>query len=303
MIRFIELTKVCTNCGVRKSWGEYHKFKSGRYGTKPTCKKCRAIEKKEYRKNNKEKITISGKKYNRDNKEKLSTKAKNHYIQNKKKILDRGAEYRKNNKEKIIQHRKDYRNQNEEKLKTYHRKYQKDNKYRIEELRRINYNKNKEKLSAQFKENYEQNKEKILKRNKKYRMKPEVKKMNNKRLREKRKTNLKFNLNGRMSIAIGKTLKDGKSGKSWLDLVPYTLKDLIKRLKHTMPESYDWQDYLDGNLHIDHIIPKSVFNFTKPEHEDFKRAWRLSNLQLLPAKENLKKGAKLKKEFQPSLPM
>ncbi|GAI73524.1 unnamed protein product, partial [marine sediment metagenome] len=43
-----------------------------------------------------------------------------------------------------------------------------------------------------------------------------------------------------------------------------------------------WKDYLNRDLHIDHIIPKSAFNFTKPEHTDFKRCWALDNLRLLP---------------------
>ena len=56
-----------------------------------------------------------------------------------------------------------------------------------------------------------------------------------------------------------------------------------------------------GEWHIDHIIPKSVFNFTKPEHEDFKRCWALKNLQPLWAEENISKFNKLDKHFQPTL--
>ena len=60
-----------------------------------------------------------------------------------------------------------------------------------------------------------------------------------------------------------------------------------------------WGNY--GDWHIDHKIPISAFNFTKPEHEDFKRCWALSNLQPLWAKDNISKNAKLEKHFQPSL--
>jgi len=52
--------------------------------------------------------------------------------------------------------------------------------------------------------------------------------------------------------------------------------------------------------HIDHIIPVSAFNFTKPEHIDFNKCWALSNLQPLWAEENLSKHKKLKEAFQPS---
>ena len=89
--------------------------------------------------------------------------------------------------------------------------------------------------------------------------------------------------------------------KCFLCKVEYDLNDLIKRLKRTMPKNYTWQDYLDGNLHIDHIIPISAFNFSTPKQIDFKRCWALENLRLLSAEENLRKNAKLSKPFQPAL--
>ena len=46
---------------------------------------------------------------------------------------------------------------------------------------------------------------------------------------------------------------------------------------------------------------RSAFNFSKPEHIDFKRCWSLENLRLLPAMENIKKHNKLFKPFQPAL--
>jgi len=118
---------------------------------------------------------------------------------------------------------------------------------------------------------------------------------------ERRKNSLKYRLNARMRQGIWKSLKDGKNGRRWEDLVPYTAEEIQKRLDSTMPTGYNWQDFLDGNLHIDHIIPISVFNFDCPEHLDFQRCWALDNLQLLPAKENIHKSNKITKTFQPSL--
>lgn len=37
------------------------------------------------------------------------------------------------------------------------------------------------------------------------------------------------------------------------------------------------------------------------DNVDFKRCWALKNLQLLPASENVLKGARLDRPFQPSL--
>ena len=53
--------------------------------------------------------------------------------------------------------------------------------------------------------------------------------------------------------------------------------------------------------HIDHIIPKSAFNFETYKDMDFKRCWSLSNLQPLWAGENSRKHNHLEKAFQPSL--
>ena len=60
-----------------------------------------------------------------------------------------------------------------------------------------------------------------------------------------------------MSSAIRKSLKSNKEGRHWEGLVGYTLKDLIRRLKKTVPSGYTWQDFLEGKLHVDHIIPIS----------------------------------------------
>jgi hypothetical protein len=56
-----------------------------------------------------------------------------------------------------------------------------------------------------------------------------------------------------------------------------------------------------GEWHIDHIIPKSAFNYESPEHYDFRRAWALTNLQPLWAAESATKRNKLDRPFQPSL--
>jgi len=65
------------------------------------------------------------------------------------------------------------------------------------------------------------------------------------------------------------------------------------KLKPLCASKYGW--------HIDHIIPKVVFNFKKPEDEDFKRCWAMSNLRPLWSHDNLVKNTKIYKHFQPRL--
>lgn len=192
------------------------------------------------------------------------------------------------NDEDRRKHNKRYYLKNNVKEMKRAKQWAKDNPERIKEHREKWRKSNSEKIKKFAKLYRINNKEKISKYRKEW-------------ITKKRKTDLKYNLNHRIGTLIGFSLKGNKKGRHWESLVGYTLGDLIKRLKRTLPKGYTWQDYLQSRLHIDHIIPKSVFNYTKPEHIDFKKAWALSNLQLLPAKENLTKNAKLNKPFQPAL--
>ena len=161
------------------------------------------------------------------------------------------------------------------------------------------YKDNEERKKQYSKLYYINNMEKIRRCSKMYSDKH--KQQRNNSIKQRRKIDLKFNVNCRLTNAMTKALKGNKGGRHWESLVSYNLNDLIERLKFTMPEGYSWQDYLEGKLHIDHIIPREVFNYTTPEHVDFKRCWALSNLQLLPAKENREKSNKLIKPFQLAL--
>ncbi len=189
-----------------------------------------------------------------------------YYMENQKKILEQGEQYRQNNPKKA-------------------KEWRRNNKKHIKEYKETWRDKNREKIRKYDEQWCIDNSEKarIIK---------------NRYMRNRRKNDLKFNLDCRMKCAIWKSLKNYKAGKHWEDLVGYTLKDLIRRLKKTMPKDYDWQDYLAGKLHIDHIIPISIFNYIKPEHIDFKRCWTLNNLRLLPAEENLKKSNRFDKPLQ-----
>ena len=62
-----------------------------------------------------------------------------------------------------------------------------------------------------------------------------------------------------------------------------------------------WETHGKYGWHIDHKIPISAFNFESPKDLDFKKCWALINLQPMWAKENIRKGAKVEKPFQPSL--
>jgi len=261
------------------------------------------INQKEYQKNKKSK---SNKRWRDKNPEYY----KLYYNKNAEKISEYNKQWRKNNPEK----EKEYRKNNSEKIKDGKKRYYLDNKERILKKYKQYREENKDKARIYQKKYREENYEKKRQYNKQYAIKNKDKKreyyLNNKEgatewrkqwRRKQVENNDRFVLNHRVSGAIYKSLKRNKNGYHWEDLVGYTLDDLKDRLIKTMPEGYCWNDYLNGKLHIDHIIPISVFNYTKPEHTDFKRCWALNNLRLFPARENLIKANKISSPLQPAL--
>ena len=117
------------------------------------------------------------------------------------------------------------------------------------------------------------------------------------------RSDLRYSLNRRALQLVHACLRcrGGKKNARWEQLVGYSIEALEQHLQTTIPEGFTWADFMSGALHVDHKVPLSAFNFTSAEDLDFHRAWALSNLQLLPAEDNIKKAAKLSAPFQPSL--
>ena len=119
-------------------------------------------------------------------------------------------------------------------------------------------------------------------------------------MKNRRRTDRMFRLNSVMRTAIWSAIK---KDSPWNILLPYSLIQLEKHLAKTLPEGYTWKDFMQGKLHIDHILPIAIFRYKKPEDLDFQICWGLDNLRLLPIKENLKKGTKLIIPFQKTFPI
>lgn len=118
------------------------------------------------------------------------------------------------------------------------------------------------------------------------------KRCSRKRKRQKRRNNPQYRLNINMGSAISGAL-NGKDLHHWETLVNYNLSDLKEHLEEQFEEGMTWENYGKFGWHIDHIIPKSYFNFTSPEDEEFQKCWGLENLQPLWAEDNWKKSNKL----------
>lgn len=204
-----------------------------------------------------------------------------------------------------------YREKNGDRLRVYNRQYKDKNKARFalgnRERSKLHYAANKERHAATARARYLANREEWIAgaAESKRRLRAEdpegYKAKQAAYSRRKRASDVRYVLDGRMSNMIWYAFRRKKAGRSWKTMVPYTVTQLRAHLAATMPVGYDWPNFMAGELHIDHIIPRSAFNYRAPEDYDFKRCWALSNLQLLPARENWSKGARLEQPFQPAL--
>jgi hypothetical protein len=136
---------------------------------------------------------------------------------------------------------------------------------------------------------------------KKWRTKnPEKQKAIMKKRTEKRNKTVSGRLTHTISTKMSKTLHGEKCSRHWETLIGYNAEQLKRHLEKQFTPEMSWDNY-GPYWHIDHKIPVSAFNYTKPEDIDFKKCWSLKNLRPLSAVENWSKNDKLLNPFQPSL--
>jgi len=105
---------------------------------------------------------------------------------------------------------------------------------------------------------------------------------------KKRMLNPAYKVSKYMSNRINQLIRD-KNFISVLDIVNYSIQDLMNHLEKQFRDGMTWDNY--GNYwHVDHIKPVSHFNFQSKNDPQFKECWALSNLQPLLKIENLSKG-------------
>lgn len=190
-----------------------------------------------------------------------------------KKILKR---YYENNHEKIKEYRNEYRLKNKEYFEEYSKEWFKNNPQKVTAYRKKTYKKHAQKRREEKKEWRLNNplKQKLLAR-KSY---------------KKRMTNPTNKLSLYFSTSMWESLKGKKNNRNWESLVNYTVEDLKKHLENQFKPGMTWNNYSRHGWHIDHIIPKSWFEFNSYKDREFKQCYSLANLQPLWAKENISKG-------------
>lgn len=252
--------KICTKCKTEKEIGEFHKRRASVDGLTPICKKCSYERGKQWNIENKEQVKENGKKYHVI-----------HYTANRNEILERN---------------KKWRMRNPEKHKEIIRKWRIKNAERVKEKNKIWYYENYDRLKDVAKKWVSANPERV--------------KINRRRASAKIRSTLKGKINNCIAVAICRSLKGSKSYRKWLDIVGFTLPELMSHLEKQFQPGMTWENH-GFYWHIDHKIPISVFNFEKSEDIDFRKCWSLKNLQPLEAVKNHIKKNKIDKPFQPSL--
>jgi len=134
---------------------------------------------------------------------------------------------------------------------------------------------------------------KISNYGKKQRSDPEFKKNRNLTESLRKKEDPAFCLKTRMRILMYASIRKTKNGRKWEELAGYTVNELRNHIGKLFTEGMDWDKFANGEIHIDHKLPVSHFNFTSPEDNDFKKCWALDNLQPMLAIDNIKKSNKL----------
>lgn len=108
--------------------------------------------------------------------------------------------------------------------------------------------------------------------------------------KRKRKTDVSYRLTSHMRTLIHRALGKNKAGRSWREFVDYSLEELMSHLERQFLPGMTWEN--KGEWHIDHIIPRSSFEYDSPDDPEFKQAWALTNLRPIWAIDNIRKNAK-----------
>jgi hypothetical protein len=110
--------------------------------------------------------------------------------------------------------------------------------------------------------------------------------------KNKKEKDPSFKLSSNIRIRIYTALKNNSKSNKTKRLLGCSIKQLKQYLESKFTEGMNWGNYGLYGWHIDHIIPCSSFNLSKPEEQ--RKCFNYKNLQPLWAIDNIKKSNKIK---------
>jgi len=182
-----------------------------------------------------------------------------------------------------------YRKENADKLRAHKKKYKENNADKIKAQKKIYRENNADKIRARNKIYRENNIDKERAQYKIYSQRPEVKDRNNKRLKQRRRTDVNFRLTGNLRCRLRNALNRNQKSASTLALLGCSVEQLKRHLEKQFVEGMSWNN-IGTVFHIDHMIPCSLFDLSDAEQQ--RRCFHFTNLQPLFASENMTKGNK-----------
>lgn len=191
----------------------------------------------------------------------------------------------------------DYQAKNKVKIQDYNKQYQLKNKKKLsdktKQLVDEGYFKRhyKNGYKNKRKEYYSTNREKILTYRQKYTHTPEYLEARRKYMKQKRASDPAYKIRANVSRRIRDVLKGVSKSEGTLKLLGCDVSFLRRHLESLFQAGMSWENYGINGWHIDHIIPCSNFDLSKPEGQS--KCFHYSNLQPLWAKDNLSKGSKV----------
>ena len=161
--------------------------------------------------------------------------------------------------------------------KKYRKKYYKENREILHIKTNLWREKNKKRSNEINNKSYYKNREKVIKRNIEYE-------------RKKLKTDIKLVLRKRLRCRLHQALKGINKSKSTMELLGVPHIDFFKTyIECKFKPGMTWENR--SLWHIDHVLPCSSFDLTKPEEQA--KCFHYTNLQPLWASENLSKGNRI----------
>lgn len=91
-----------------------------------------------------------------------------------------------------------------------------------------------------------------------------------------------------VSVYLGHYARKNTKRSALWNVVGYTAEDLVRHISKQFTKGMTMEHFMRGEIHIDHIIPKSTFDMISIE--DVRACHALSNLRPMWAADNLKKS-------------